>query len=97
MRTLHGLFKLHLVTQENQVFSAPGHGHGIGQRHLARLINEQKIENTLPLGPAKKPGRTAHNTTVVGGMGISGNFHMAQTGIGRKQRTFRLVPNFYAQ
>ena len=65
MRTLHRLFELHLITEQDQIIRASRHRDGVGQGHLPGFVDEEKIERAFPLGPGKEPGRSADDSPAI--------------------------------
>jgi hypothetical protein len=94
MGTLHGLFELHLVAEENEVPCAPGHRHSIGQRDLPGFIDEEEVERVFPLGPGKEPSCSAYDATTVRVVRLCGCFDVPQARIGRKKSRFCLTTDF---
>ena len=66
----HG--ELVLVAQQDQVVRRAGHGGDIGERDLARLVNEEVVELASPLGPREQPGGAGDDSLLVSFEGVLG-------------------------
>jgi hypothetical protein len=55
MRTLRRLTELHLVTDQDKVRSRARHGDDVGERYLARFVNEQKIHQCVAVFVREHP------------------------------------------
>ena len=64
MYTLNWLRQLHRITHQHDVARGRAGGHDVGQRHLARLVDEQIIELLVVLGSRKQPSSAAHQRVV---------------------------------
>jgi hypothetical protein len=54
MGTLDWLFKLHLITKENDVFRGARHRDCIRERNLTCLVDEKEIQGIFPFWPAQR-------------------------------------------
>ena len=74
----HG--ELVLVAQQDQVVSRAGHGRDIGERDLARLVDEKVVELVYPLRPREQPWGAGDDSLLVGIEGVLGLnlFHIGQ-------------------
>ena len=76
MRTLHRLFKLHLVAEKNEVLRASSHRHSVGQGDLAGFVDEEEIEHVLPFRPGEKPCGARRNANRIGSSRIARAFNV---------------------
>src|ERR1700686_4193587 len=60
MHALHGLRKLHLIANEDDICGSAPHGDEIAERYLARLIDEQIVIRPALVFPAEMKRRSAH-------------------------------------
>ena len=63
---LDRLAELHVVAQENEVARGSAHRHEIGERDLARLVDEDVVEPLVEPGIGKQPCGTGHELGVGG-------------------------------
>ena len=53
--------ELVLVADEDDRSRARPDRHGVGERHLARLVHEEDVEGAVELGPSEEPARPGHD------------------------------------
>ena len=64
MRGLAGLGELLGVADQDEVPGRAGYGQDVGQRHLARLVDEQRVNAALELLARPEPGRSGRYVQV---------------------------------
>src|SRR5437773_10517908 len=96
MCTLHGLFELHLVAEQNKIIRTSRHRDSVGKRHLSSFVDKEEMQFILPLGTTEEPRGSADNAARILRVTGASVFNMVHSRIGFVKSVIRFIADLYA-